>query len=262
MNIVVTIKQVIDPNLPPVQVGIDPTGQKIVALYGLPPVMNGYDANALECALQLRDAHGGHVTVISVGSVASRASLKRAQAMGADAVVLLDDPSWYELDSAGLGQVLAAAIRKIDNIDLVLCGRQASDTDGGQVLFWIAEMLDMPALCPISKIEGIQDGALTVHRLMDEGYQRVHVQMPALLGISSEASNPRSPSLKGTMLANRALVPTWKQAYVDVPALAPVVELRELSMVTRTSNATFIEGESAEQKGIALANTLHEMRLI
>jgi electron transfer flavoprotein beta subunit len=262
MDIVVTVKQVIDPNLPSSHISIDEKTKKIVSPYGLPPVMNGYDANALEAALKLREAHGGRVTVLCLGDNSCRNTLKRAHAMGADAVFLLDDPAWAELDSSGLGQVIAAAVRKVGACDLVLCGRQASDTDGGQVLFWLAQALGMPTITPVSAIEASEEQALIVHRLMDEGYQRVQVNLPALLGISSEINQPRNPSMKGTMLANKSLAPSWKAQDLGLGELSRKVELKQLEIQTRTSRAKLLEGITDEAKGVALADELHRMGLI
>src|SRR3954470_20579174 len=101
MNIVVTVKQVIDPNLPPSYIDLDADAKRIVSPFGVPPVMNGYDANALEAALKLKEQYGGRVTAGCLGEETSRATCKRALAMGADAAVLLNDPDWLGLDSAG-----------------------------------------------------------------------------------------------------------------------------------------------------------------
>ena len=262
MNIVVTVKQVVDPNLPADFISVDPASQRIVSTYGLTPVMNGYDANALEAALKLREAHGGKVTVICLGDGASRNTLKRAHAMGADAVVLLSDPTWADLDSAGAGHVLAAAIRRIGDVGLVLCGRQASDTDAGQVLFWIAEDLGIPAVCPVARIEESGDESLVVHRLLDDGYQRVRVRLPALLGVSSEINDPRSPSMKGTMIASRSLAPTWTASDLAVPQIQPKLKMRNQEIQLRTSSARLINGDTAEAKGAALADHLHEAGLL
>jgi electron transfer flavoprotein beta subunit len=262
LNIVVTVKQVVDPNLPPSYVEVDPSGKRIVSPFGVTPVMNGYDANALEAALVLREAHGGRVTAVCLGDESSRGTLKRALSMGADAAVLLSDAAWLDLDSAGTGRVLAAAIRKSGPCDLVLCGRQASDTDGGQVLYWIAEALGIPAVAPVAKIEACEDGALTVQRLAESGVQRLRVALPALLGISSEINEPRTPSLKGTMTASRVLIPAWKSSDLPVSGLDRKVELRRLDIQSRTSTATLIDGVSAAAKGAALADKLHEEGLI
>jgi len=262
MNIVVTAKQVVDPNLPPSYVDLDPSGKRIISPFGVQPVMNGYDENALEAALSLRDAHGGRVTVLSLGDDTSRGTLKHALAMGADAAVLLNDPDWLNLDSAGVGVVLAAAIRKLGPFDLVLCGRQASDSDAGQVLYWIAESLGLTAVCPIAKIEAVEASNLIVHRLAEEGFQRLRVGLPALLGVSSEMNEPRVPSLKGTMVAGRTLIAGRTARDLDVPSLQPKVELRSLAIQKRTSRAKLIEGASAAAKGAALAEKLREEGLI
>jgi electron transfer flavoprotein beta subunit len=262
MNIVVTVKQVIDSNLPPSYIDIDPAGKRLVSPFGVAPVMNGYDANALEAALKLKERHGGRVTAVCLGDTTSRSTLKRALSMGADAAVLLDDPAWLELVSAGTGEVIAAAIRKVGACDLVLCGRQASDTDGGQVLYWIAERLGLAALCPVSKIESFENGAVTVQRLIEDGFQRVRVTLPALLGMSSEFNEPRTPSLKGTMAAGRVMISGWKAADLQVPAIQPKVELRRLELQVRTTRAELIGGDDGAACGAALADKLHEAGLI
>jgi electron transfer flavoprotein beta subunit len=262
MNIVVTVKQVIDPNLPPSYIDLDAAGKRIVSPFGVPPIMNGYDGNALEAALKLKEQHGGKVTAVCLGDDTSRATLKRALAMGADAAVLLNDPAWLNLDSAGVGEVLAAAVRKVGVPDLVLCGRQASDTDGGQVLYWLAERLGLAAVCPISKIEAADGASITVQRLIEDGVQHVRVQLPALLGISSEINEPRMPSLKGTMAAGRVLISGLKAGDLEVPAIEPKVELRRLEIQVRTTRAALIDGESEAARGAALADKLHAEGII
>jgi electron transfer flavoprotein beta subunit len=262
LNIIVTVKQVADPNIPPGDIQLDPEAKRIVSPFGIPPVMNGYDANALEAALRLREKHGGRVTAVGLGDDASRAALKQAIGMGADTAVLLNDPDWLHADSAGVGQALAAALRKIGNFDLILCGRQASDTDGGQVLHWIADALDLTGVSPVSRIEEVDGRAMIVHRLIEEGYQRLRVELPALLGISSETNEPRYPSMRGTMAAGRALIPGWKASDLGLQALPPKVELRQLQIQLRTSKAELIAGSSGAEQGAALADKLRELGLI
>src|SRR6185295_14644093 len=103
MNIVVTIKQVPDPNIPPAEIQLDAGARRIVSPFGVPPGINGYDAHALEEALRLREKHGGRVTAVGLGEDGCRDALKRAIAMGADAAVLLNDPQWLDADSAASG---------------------------------------------------------------------------------------------------------------------------------------------------------------
>src|SRR5579884_3557447 len=99
MRIIVTIKQVPDPDVPPGSFQVDAANKKVVPPQGVAPIMNGYDANALEAALKLKEQHGGTVTVISFGPAAARDTLKRAIAMGADNAVLVDDPAFESADS-------------------------------------------------------------------------------------------------------------------------------------------------------------------
>src|SRR5947208_12920622 len=120
MDIVVTLKQVPDPDIPPSHFKVDEAARKVVPPADMAPVMNGYDANALEAALRLKEQHGGKVTVVSLGPDSARDSLKRAIAMGADAAVHVNDPSLNDADSTTTALALAAAIKKLDHFDLVL----------------------------------------------------------------------------------------------------------------------------------------------
>src|SRR5206468_5830732 len=149
MDIVVTVKQVPDPDIPPTHFRVDEAAKKVIPPAGVAPVMNGYDAHALEAALRLKEQLGGKITVVSLGPDSARDSLKRAIAMGADAAVHVNDPTLNEADSTTTAAALAAAIKKLDHVDLVLSGRQASDTDGGQVHLGIAALLGLPAVSPV-----------------------------------------------------------------------------------------------------------------
>src|SRR5262245_17499732 len=132
MNILVCIKQVPDPDVPPSHFKIDEAARKVMPPPGVAPVMNGYDANALEAALRLKEQHAGTVTALTLGPDTSREALKRAIAMGADGAVQVDDPALNDGDAWLTAAALARAVhrlRETTNLDLILCGRQASDTD-------------------------------------------------------------------------------------------------------------------------------------
>src|SRR5438874_12331215 len=120
MDIVVTVKQVPDPDIPPTHFKVDEAAKKVIPPAGVAPVMNGYDAHALEAALRLKEQLGGTVTVVSLGPDSARDSLKRAIAMGADAAIHVNDPNLNDADSTTTAAALAAAIRKIGKYDLVL----------------------------------------------------------------------------------------------------------------------------------------------
>jgi len=262
MQIVVTVKQVPDPNFPPTHIQLDPTGRHIAAPPHVPAVMNGYDANALEEALRLKEQHGGRVSALSLGDESGRPVLKRAVGMGADYALLLGDESWLNADSGGIGAVIAAAVRKLGMPDLVLCGRQASDTDGGQVLFRLAHALGIPLVTPVSKIESVEEGALVVQRLNGDTVQRLRVRLPALLGISSEINEPRTPSMRGLANATRMRIPRWTAADLDGPELSTCVAPRGVRVIESSSMAQLVDGDSGAQRGIALAECLHAQGLI
>jgi electron transfer flavoprotein beta subunit len=262
LNIVVTVKQVPDPDIPPSHFRVDEGAKQVVPPAGVAPVMNGYDANALEEALRLRDQHGGgKITVVSLGPDQARDTLKRAIAMGADAAVHVNDPNLANADSTLTAQALAAAIRKIGEYDLVMCGRQASDTDGGLVHLGIAELLELPAVSPIQKIEEVGDGSAVVQCITEEGYQRIKVRLPALLGVSSEINEPRYPPLKGIMAAGRAQIPVWTANDLGVSSDARL-QLRRLYIESREARVELIEADSPAEAGTKLADKLREARLV
>jgi len=262
MDIVVTVKQVPDPDIPPTPFKVDQAANKVVPPAGVSPVMNGYDAHALEAALVLRDQVGGKVTVVSLGPDTARDSLKRAIAMGADAAVHVNDPALNEADSTTTARALAAAIKKIGSFDLVLSGRQASDTDGGQVHLGIAQHLGLSAVSPVQKIEEAAADSLTVQRIVEDGYQRLKVKTPVLLGISSELNEPRYPPLKGIMAAGRAQIPVWSAADLGLDGDAGKVQLRRLYVETREAKVELIEADSLAEAGTKLADKLREARLV
>jgi electron transfer flavoprotein beta subunit len=264
VRIVVTVKQVPDPDVPPGSFQIDAANKRVVPPAGVAPIMNGYDANALEAALRLKEAHGATVVALSLGPTGAREVLKCAIAMGADAAVLVEDEALAEADSWQSASALAAAIRRIGadgEVDLVLCGRQASDSDDGQVPFGIAELLGRPAVGPLQRLEWV-DGRVLAERMTEDGHQVVEVAPPALLTISSEVGEPRYPPLRGVMLAGRAQIPAWSAADLGLTDLTPKRALSRLSIEQRESKVELIEAEDGAAAGRRLAERLREAKLI
>ena len=145
LHIIVTAKQVSDPEMPISAYSIDAAGPRVVTPATFQPVINGFDENALEAALRLKDSHGATITVVSVGGQFALDIMKKALGMGADNLILCQDPLFAHLsDSFVTAQVLSAAIRKIGSFDLILCGRQASDWDNAQVPLMLAELSTYP----------------------------------------------------------------------------------------------------------------------
>jgi electron transfer flavoprotein beta subunit len=262
MHIVVTLKQVYDPNTPPVLLKIGKDGRSLELPAGMSQIMNGYDANAVEAALALKEKNGGAITVLSVGDESCKNGLRRAIGMGADKGVHIAGPTGLAADSAVVAALLAAAIRKLGPVDLILCGRQASDTDAGQVPFLLAEQLGLPAISPVKEIEPAQSGAIIVDRIADGCTQRLRASLPALLGVSNEINKPRPVPLKGVMLAKKSEIPTWSAADLAVDE-QPALTLRRLYIEPPAeTRAELIAAENARAAGIALAERLHREGMI
>lgn len=262
MHIVVTLKQVYDPNTPAVLLKIGKDGRTVELPAGMSQIMNGYDANAVEAALALKEKNGGTITVLSVGDDSCKNALRRAIGMGADKGVHIAGPTGLATDSAMVAALLAAAVRKLGPVDLVLCGRQASDTDAGQVPFLLAEELGLPAVSPVREIRAAEQGAVIVDRIADGCTQRLRASLPALLGVSNEINKPRPVPLKGVMLAKKAEIPTWTPADLAVDVL-PALTLRRLYIESPAeTRAELIVAENARAAGGALAERLHREGMI
>jgi electron transfer flavoprotein beta subunit len=262
MNIVVTLKQVHDPNIPRSLLRISADGSRLELPAGTTPILNGYDANAVEESLKLRALHGGTVTAISVGAETSKEVLKRAIGMGVDQALHIQGPAGNDSDSQVVASLLVAAIRALPAVELVLSGRQASDTDAGLVPFLVAGQLGWPAVSPVRAISRGEDSALIVDRIADGAVQRLRVQQPVVLGLSNEINKPRSPSIKGVMAAKRAVIPTRTPAELGIQPMASR-HLQQLSIrVTPPTRPELIRGSSAQDVGHALAERLRQEGLI
>ena len=210
MNIVVCVKQVPDT----AEVKIDPVTNTLVRT-GVPNIMNPFDRQALEAALILKDANGATVTVISMGPPQADEILKEAIAMGADDAALISDRALAGSDTLATSFALAAAVKKVGAVDLVLCGKQAIDGDTAQVGPEMAEHLDIPQVTGALKI--VADGAkLLVDRDNESSSQTIAVEMPALVTVTRAEKEPRFASIKGKMKARKAQIPTLTVADLDI----------------------------------------------
>lgn len=204
MNIIVLVKQVPDTS----EVKINRETNTLIR-DGVPSIINPYDMYAIEEALRLREKHGGKVTAVTMGPPQAADSLKEAVAMGVDDVVLLSDRAFAGADTWATSYALSQGIKKIGEYDLILAGKQAIDGDTAQVGPETAEMLGIPFVAYIRKIDQVADGKMTVERLMDEGYDVVETTLPALMTVVKEINQPRLPSLKGKMKAKNLKVTSW-----------------------------------------------------
>ena len=199
MKIIVCVKQVPDAK----DVRLDPVTNTL-AREGVQSIMNPYDQHALEEAVRLKEAHGGEVTVITMGPPQAEGMLREAISCGADNAVLVTDRAFAGADTWATAYTLEKAIRKVGDFDLILCGKQAIDGDTAQVGPGLATRLDIPFMTCIQKIRESSDSKLVVERMMDDGFDVLSVDCPALLTVVKDINEPRVPSLKGKMKAKKA----------------------------------------------------------
>ena len=162
----------------------------------LPAIFNPEDLNALEMALQIRERHGGTVTVITMGPPKAANILRESLWRGADRVILLTDRRFAGADTLATSFALQKAIEKIDRYDLILAGRQAIDGDTAQVGPQTAEKLGIPQITYAESVLEIADGRITAERALDSGSEVVRCQMPCLLTVVGSANTPRPPSVR------------------------------------------------------------------
>ena len=266
MNMIVCVKQVIDPEAPPASFKIDSSSNTVVSPSGVPPVISLFDENAVEAALRIKDAQGGKITVISLGTNLLRDVVKKPLSMGADELILLEDEAFAEGDSWSTAYALAMAIKKIGEYDLIFCGRQAADWDAGQVGSGIAEILGLPSVTLAKKID-ITDGKARVERVTADGYEVIEVSLPALITVSNELGEPRYPTIRGIMAARKREPIIWKPADIGgepsrLGAAGRRTKLLRLFQPVREGKCEIIEGESPEETAVSLALKLREAKIL
>lgn len=200
MDIIVCVKQVPDTT----EVKIDPITNTLIR-NGVPSIVNPFDKNALEAALQFKEKFGGKVTVISMGPPQAKDALRECLALGADDAVLVSDKAFGGADTLATSYTLAKTVEYLGGADIVLCGKQAIDGDTAQVGPEIAENLNIPQVTYVSAIEKKQD-MLLLNREKDEGYEVVEVKIPVLLTVVKSINNPRYPTIKGKLGANKKII--------------------------------------------------------
>jgi electron transfer flavoprotein beta subunit len=253
LKIAVCVKQVPD------------SAAKLVAVDGKanwgdsPLVINPWDEYAVEAALQQAEAHNGSVIAVSMGGESSTEALKHALAMGCSEAILISDPALSQVDSQVTSRVLAAAIKKIDEVDLAFLGRQAIDTDTGLTAAQTARILGWPALTLVSVISGVDPAARTiqVQRSAEEGRMTVSAKLPTVLTIVKDFGEPRYPSFMGIRKASRTVIPVWSLADLGLSNLQSHVTWLEVSNPPQRQISTeMITGGSPQEIADSLADKI------
>jgi len=262
MHIVVCIKQVPDPQAPAGSFYVD---EDVNEPRWSPPaeaLISTFDLHALEAAAQIKEECEATVTVISLGPPEVEAAVRRALAAGGDTAVRVDPGSAPHGDRFAVARALAAAIRRLGDVDLVLAGRMAADWDMGHVPMMLCELLGVPGATPVVGIVP-GDGRVTVTRLTDDGQQMSELPLPCLLAVSNELNEPRYPTLRAVMEAQRKTIATWTFADLGLDDQAEAgVSLRRLRGRDLSRACELVEGATQEESGQLLGDLLRARGLV
>ncbi len=246
MNIIVCIKQVPDT----IDIKINPENNTLIR-EGVESIINPFDMYALEEALRIKEAHGGTVTVISMGPPQVENALREALAIGVDNAILISDKKFAGSDTLATSYTLSAAIRKLGDYDIILFGKQAIDGDTAQVGPGIASHLDIPQIAFVKKIDSIENGKITAYRMMEDGFDMVESQFPIVLTVVKDINEPRLPSLRTKMKAKKAEIPVWTFEDLDldekrVGLNGSPTQVEEIYTPTLVKKTMMLEGEPEE----------------
>ncbi len=248
MHIVVCIKQVPDS----AQIRVHPVTNTIMR-QGVPTIINPFDLFSLEEALRMRDAHGGEVTVLTMGPPMASDSLRKALTFGADRGVLLTDRFFAGSDTLATSFALSAAIEKIGQVygkpDVIFAGKQTIDGDTAQVGPGIAKRLDLLQLTYVAKIASVDPAAreITVERRAEGGTQMLQTKLPCLVTMLEGSNEIRRGTLNDALRAARAEIITWSAADAGIEDLtkcglrgSPTVVKRVFAPTARQEKAKIL----------------------
>ena len=214
MNILVCVKQVPDTT----EIKIDPETNTLIR-DGVPSIVNIYDGYALEMAARIKDKREAKIVVIAMGPGQAKAALKDCLAVGADKAYLVSDRVFSGSDTLATGYVLSEAIKVVEAqegaFDLIFCGKQAIDGDTAQVGPQLAECMDLPQITCIIGVE-ILEGKIRAERETEKGNEMWEASLPAVVTVTKPAYDPRYPTIKSKMAANRAEIPVLSSEEVIV----------------------------------------------
>ncbi len=247
MNVVVCLKQVPGTT----EVKIDAETNTLVR-QGIKNIMNPLDTYALEEGIRIKERYGGKVTVISMGPPQAEEMLREAISLGADEAILLSDSAFAGADTWATAYTLATAINKLGQYDIIICGRQTFDGDTGQVGPELAEMLGVPLVAYVNRIEEMSDGQMRVQRMIDEGHEVIQAPLPAVITATKDINVPRLPSLRGIAKSESAVIRVWNSQELGAdPARVGLsgsfTRVIKVFFPERTRQAEVFQGELEEQ---------------
>ncbi|MDX9958516.1 MAG: electron transfer flavoprotein subunit beta/FixA family protein [Spirochaetia bacterium] len=247
MKIVVCVKQVPGTH----DAKIDPETKRIVR-EGIKAMTNPFDTYAVEEAVRIKEKIGGEVIVLTMGPPRADIVLREGISVGADAAVLLSDRAFGGSDTWATSYALSKAIEKIGGVDLVICGKQAIDGDTAQVGPGIAAQLNWPQATYVMAVPEINDTMIRAKRMHEDGWDICEIKLPAVLTVVKDINQPRIPTLKGRLAAQKIEIPTWTAADIgaDLSKIgldgSPTRVVKTNPPPARTTETLILNGSAAD----------------
>ncbi|HNP73544.1 MAG TPA: electron transfer flavoprotein subunit beta/FixA family protein [Kouleothrix sp.] len=231
---------------------------------GIEQIMNLFDEYAVEEALQWNEKLGGKVTVLSLGPDEWKDQIRRALAMGATDSLLLNDPSFAKLDVLGAAKAVAAAIKKLGDVDLVIAGRNSTDDESGAFGPALARALGWAQLTYVGKFLDISDSAkkIVVERHLEEQIETVEAGLPVVATVVKDINEPRYPSLLRIKKVAKVEIPTWGAADLGVSADGTAASITARVPPPPRPKGELVEGADGAEKVRKLVDKLMENQVI
>lgn len=228
-------------------------------------VINPWDEYSVTEAVLLKEAHKVQATVLSLGDDTHNEALKQGLAIGCDQAVRIWDEGLVGYDSLTYAKAVAAAIQKLDGVQLVLFGKEFADVQTDQYVYQVARKLGWTVLGAVAKILAIDFGAKTikVERMVEQGKQVVSAQLPAVISVLKDINEPKYPSFIGIRKAAKAEIPVWGLADLGLTSVENRTQLLTYqSLPSRQGEVEMITGASAAEIAGILADKLIAEKVI
>ena len=255
MHVAVLVKYVPEPQ------GTPTLGDDLLLVReGVEGALDPGDEFAIEAALQLVEAHGGEVTLVSMGPEVAQSALRKGFSMGAAGGLQVTDPALRGADALGTAKVLAAAVQR-SPFDLVLAGVESTDGYTGTTPMTVAEMLGIPSATFARAVE-IENGALRVERQTEAGYDVVTCPLPALVTVTGSSAEPRYPTLKGIMAAKSKPLEQLSLADLGLSETDVAPTQRVLSVSDAPEKAAGVVIQAGDDAAAKVADLLADAKAI
>jgi electron transfer flavoprotein beta subunit len=252
-RIIVCLKQAVDVS----QLKVDPATRQLITA-GAPRKISDFDKNALEEATKIKEKLGGvEIFTLTVSSEGAKAVLREALAMGADKAYLVNDPGVQEIDTWGTANVLAEAVKKIGQFDLILCGETSLDSFSGLVGSRLSELLNLPQITFVRKLS-VEGESVIAERALEDSNETVKAELPALITVTREINQPRIPSLMMIMKASKKEIVTWTLTDLNISKekITTKIEVLETLAPKMERRKIMITGETPQEIAEKLAKAL------